>query len=134
MKRFVSGLLLVSTQALMFLVLATDRTSWEQNRFIGSMLPVMLIITDLNATRFSFQEIRGQKFRLTVYGLSLLLFAVHLLSFLNVISIQSAIPPRFPGLRRGVSAVLGLSFFPLMLVNIFYLIRDTDRRGHGRPL
>lgn len=134
MKRFVSGLLLVSTQALMFLVLATDRMSWEQNRFIGSMLPVMLIITDLNATRFSFQEIRGQKLRLTVYGLSLLLFAVHLLSFLNVISIQSMIPPRFPGLRRGVSAVLGLSFFPLMLVNIFYLIRDTDRRGHGRPL
>ena len=37
-------------------------------------------------------------------------------------------------LRFELTQLLGLAFFPLLLVMTYYIIRDTSRRASGRTL
>ena len=96
---------------------------------LGAAMPFILILFDYNTVRFTWQEIRGQTFRLSVYALSLGLFLYHLLAYFEVISL-----PLPEALRLELTLLLGLAFFPLMLVMMYYLIRDTSRRASGRTL
>ena len=94
-------------------------------------LGAKLVLLDYNAVRFTWQEIRHQKFRLTVYALSLLLFLYHLLAALGVVSIQSLLPEQ---VRFEVNFLLNLAFAPLLLVTIYFAVRDTWRHMYDRPL
>lgn len=96
---------------------------------LGAAMPFLLILLDYNTVRFTWQEIRGQTFRLSVYALSLALFLYQLLAYFEVISI-----PLPEALRFELTLLLGLAFFPLLLVMTYYIIRDTSRRASGRTL
>lgn len=96
---------------------------------LGAAMPFLLILLDYNTVRFTWQEIRGQTFRLSVYALSLALFLYQLLAYFEVISL-----PLPEALRFELTLLLGLAFFPLLLVMTYYIIRDTSRRASGRTL
>ena len=96
---------------------------------LGAAMPFILILLDYNTVRFTWQEIREQAFRLSVYALSLGLFLYHLLAYFEVISL-----PLPEALRPELTLLLGLASFPLMLVMMYYIIRDTSRRASGRTL
>ena len=96
---------------------------------LGAAMPFILILLDYNTVRFTWQEIREQAFRLSVYALSLGLFLYHLLAYFEVISL-----PLPEALRPELTLLLGLASFPLMLVMMYYIIRDTSRRARGRTL
>ncbi len=96
---------------------------------LGAAMPFILILLDYNAVRFTWQEIREQTFRLSVYALSLGLFLYQLLAYFKVISL-----PLPEALRLELTLLLGFAFFPLMLVMMYYIIRDTSRRASGRTL
>ena len=96
---------------------------------LGAAMPFLLILLDYNTVRFTWQEIRGQTFRLSVYALSLGLFLYQLLAYFEVISL-----PLPEALRFELTQLLGLAFFPLLLVMTYYIIRDTSRRASGRTL
>ena len=98
---------------------------------LGAAMPLLVMLLDYNAVRFTWQEIRHQKFRLTVYALSLLLFLYHLLAALGVVSIQSLLPEQ---VRFEVNFLLSLAFAPLLLVTIYFAVRDTWRHMYDRPL
>ena len=96
---------------------------------LGAAAPFILLLLDYNTVRFTWQEIREQTFRLSIYALSLALFLYHLLAYFEVISL-----PLPEALRLELTLLLGLAFFPLMLVMMYYIIRDTSRRASGRTL
>ena len=100
-------------------------------RVLGAALPLVMILLDGNAVRFTWQEIRTQTFRLFVYALSLALFLYHLLTALGIISIQSLIPEQ---VRLEVNLLLNLAFAPLLLATVYFVIRDTWRRMYDKPL
>ena len=50
---------------------------------LGAAMPFILILLDYNTVRFTWQEIREQAFRLSVYALSLGLFLYHLLAYFD---------------------------------------------------
>lgn len=82
---------------------------------LGAAMPFILILLDYNTVRFTWQEIREQAFRLSVYALSLGLFLYHLLAYFEVISL-----PLPEALRPELTLLLGLASFPLMLVMMYY--------------
>lgn len=96
---------------------------------LGAAMPFLLILLDYNTVRFTWQEIRGQTFRLSVYALSLALFLYQMLAYFEVISL-----PLSEALQLELTQLLGLAFFPLLLVMTYYIIRDTSRRASGRAL
>ena len=98
---------------------------------LGSALPLIMILLDYNAVHFTWKEIVWQKSRLVVYTLSLVLFCYHLLTFMNLISIERLIPDR---IRVEVNLILGLAFAPLLLATMYLTVRDTWRRMYKRPL
>lgn len=98
---------------------------------LGSALPLVMILLDYNAVHFTWKEIVGQKPRLVVYALSLVLFCYHLLTFMNLISIECLVPDR---IRVEVNLILGLAFAPLLLATMYLTVRDTWRRMYERPL
>lgn len=100
-------------------------------RVLGAALPLVMILLDGNAVRFTWREIRTQTFRLFVYALSLALFLYHLLTALGIISIQSLIPEQA---RLEVNLLLNLAFAPLLLATVYFAIRDTWRRMYDKPL
>ena len=83
------------------------------------------------AARLTWQEIRRQGFRLTVYALSLVLFLYHLLTLLGVVSLQTVVPAH---LWPHVELVLGVAFFPLLLAAMVLAVRDTWRSMNEQPL
>lgn len=103
----------------------------ELSAIFGAATPLIMILLDYNAVRFTWQEIKLQKFRLAVYALSLLLFLYHLLTTLGILSIQDLVPEQ---IWFKVNLLLGLAFAPLLLATIYFIIRDTWRRMYNRPL
>ena len=129
-RRVVSVLLTVATSAAMLYLYASDDAE-RVGPVLGAALPLMMILLGSNAARLTWREIRRQGFRLTVYALSLVLFAYHLLTFLGVISLQAAISAN---LWPHVELMLGVAFFPLLLAAMVLAVRDTWRRMQEQPL
>ena len=101
---------------------------------VGVCMPLIMIVLDYNAVRFTWREIKGQWFRLAVYGLSVLLFLYHVLAFAGVFSIPRLIPDHMDELRFYVEATLALVFVPLTLLTMGIVIRDSWRKTFGKPL
>ena len=100
----------------------------------GACVPVLTMVIGCNEVRYTWREIRGQWFRLAVYGLSLLLFLYQALVLTGVFSIPRLIPAHMDDLRFYVEAALALAFAPLLLLNIGIVVRDSWRRTFGKPL
>ena len=98
-----------------------------------SLLPILAILFGYNQTRFTYCEIRSQKFRWIIYGLSLAVCSLCLLSYFNFLSITH-ITPAMPTYRRNLILVLVVSIFLLMVLNLAISIRDISKRENGLPL
>lgn len=98
-----------------------------------SLLPMLAILFGYNQTRFTYREIRSQKFRWIIYGLSLAVCSLCLLSYFNLLSITH-ITPVMPTYRRKLILVLVVSIFLLMVLNLAISIRDINKRENGLPL
>ena len=129
-QKMIETILGVAIAALL-LYTVTAGTAGAAGRLLGAAMPLLVMLLDYNAVRFTWQEIRHQKFRLTEYALSLLLFLYHLLAALGVVSIQSLLPEQ---VRFEVNFLLNLAFAPLLLVTIYFSVRDTWRHMYDRPL
>ena len=79
-----------------------------------SLLPILAILFGYNQTRFTYCEIRSQKFRWIIYGLSLAVCSLCLLSYFNLLSITH-ITPAMPTYRRNLILVLVVSIFLLLI-------------------
>lgn len=129
-QRVIGAILSIAIAIIMLYTFTADGAE-DAGNVLGAALPLIVLLLDCNAARFTWREIRRQKFRLTVYALSLLLFLYHLLTALGTVSIQNLLPVQ---IRFEVDLFLGLAFAPLLLVSICFLIRDTWRRICDRPL
>ena len=129
-QRVIEAILSVAITLIMLYTLTADGAE-EAGNILGAALPLIVLLLDYNAVRFTWREVRRQKFRLTVYALSFLLFLYQLLTALGAVSIRRLLPEQ---LRFEVDLFLGLAFAPLLLAMICFLIRDTWRRMCDRPL
>ncbi len=85
-QRMFGTILSIAITMIMLYTLTADGAE-DAGNVLGAALPLIVILLDYNAVRFTWREVRRQKFRLTVYALSLLLFLYHLLAALGVVSI-----------------------------------------------
>lgn len=129
MQKAVGVFLFIIINVIMLYSFTTD--SAELSAIFGAATPLIMILLDYNAVRFTWQEIKLQKFRLAVYALSLLLFLYPLLTTLGILSIQDLVPEQ---IWFKVNLLLRLAFAPLLLATIYFIIRDTWRRMYNRPL
>ena len=129
-QRVIGVILSIAITIIMLYTLIADGAE-DAGNVLGAALPLIVLLLDYNAVRFTWREVRRQKFRLTVYALSLLLFLYHLLAALGAVSIQRLVPER---VRFEVDLLFGLAFVPLLLAMICFLIRDTWRRLCERTL
>lgn len=90
MQKAVGVFLFIIINVIMLYSFTTDGA--ELSAIFGAATPLIMILLDYNAVRFTRQEIKLQKFRLAVYALSLLLFLYHLLTTLGILSIQDLVP------------------------------------------
>ncbi len=100
----------------------------------GAVMPVIMMVIGYNEVRYTWREIKGQWFRLAVYGLSVFLLLYQALVLTGVFSIPSLIPAHMDDLRFYTEAALALAFAPLLLLNIGIVVRDSWRRMEDRPL
>ena len=132
MKNVISFLISASLVAI-FLIPKIFTLSSQELLLTYSLLPLLAILFGYNQTRFTYREIRGQKFRWTIYGLSLVVCCLCLLSFFNILPITH-ITPSMPIYREKIILILAVSIFLLMLLNIAISIRDINKRDNGLPL
>lgn len=132
MKNVFSFLISASLVAI-FLIPKIFTLSSQELLLTYSLLPLLAILFGYNQTRFTYREIRGQKFRWTIYGLSLVVCCLCLLSFFNILPITH-ITPSMPIYREKIILILAVSIFLLMLLNIAISIRDINKRDNGLPL
>ena len=116
-----------------FFIPKTVTLSSQELLLMYSLLPMLAILFGYNQTRFTYREIRSQKFRWIIYGLSLAVCSLCLLSYFNLLSITH-ITPAMPTYRRNLILVLVVSIFLLMVLNLAISIRDINKRKNGLPL
>lgn len=116
-----------------FFIPKTVTLSSQELLLMYSLLPMLAILFGYNQTRFTYREIRSQKFRWIIYGLSLAVCSLCLLSYFNLLSITH-ITPAMPTYRRNLILVLVVSIFLLMVLNLAISIRDINKRENGLPL
>ena len=90
---------------------------------------VTIIYGDNGAGKTTFHQL----FRWIIYGLSLAVCSLCLLSYFNLLSITH-ITPAMPTYRRNLILVLVVSIFLLMVLNLAISIRDISKRENGLPL
>lgn len=100
----------------------------------GATMPVIVMVIGYNVVRYTWREIKGQWFRLAVYGLTLAQFLYQMLAIPGLISLPELVPAHWPDLRFAVEAVLSLAFVPLLLLNIGIAVRDSWRCMQEKPL
>lgn len=130
----VVGMMITMASYALTIYLFTTGEELKAPGILGSSLPLMMILLDHNRTRFTWGEIKGQWFRLTVYVLSMALFLYQVLAALGLVSLQNFFQAHMHDTQLDVELFLGVAFFPLLLLNIAFTIRDTNRRMYGRPL
>ena len=118
----------------MSIFLRTSDQAVAASSLLGAFLSLFIMGVGYNEVRYTWKEIRGQWFRLAVYGLSVLLFLYQALVLAGVFSIPSLIPAHMDDLRFYVEAALALAFAPLVLLNIGIVVRDSWRKTFGKPL
>ncbi len=134
MKTFISWTVSFFLLAILFLPRVMD-LPYPQRLLLRSLLPICAIIWGYNQVRFSFREIKGQWFRLTVYGLSLLPFAICALSCARVISLTNIhIAGGISAQRRAALVALVVSIAILTVFNLYFALRDGSRRERDLPL
>ena len=116
-----------------FLIPKMITLSSQELLLLYSLLPLLAILFGYNQTRFTYREIRGQKFRWTVYGLSVAVCSLCLLSYFNFLPI-TYIAPGMPAYRKKIILVLIVSILLLMLLNLAISIRDINKRENELPL
>lgn len=132
MKRVFSFLISTALVTIFFIPKVFTLSSQEL-LLMYSLLPLLEILSGYNQTRFTYREIRGQKFRWTIYGLSLAICSLCLLSYFNFLTITH-ITPDMPIYREKIILILAVSIFLLLLLNIVISIRDINKRENGLPL
>lgn len=113
MKKVFSFLISAALGAI-FLIPKMITLSSQELLLLYSLLPLLAILFGYNQTRFTYREIRGQKFRWTVYGLSVAVCSLCLLSYFNFLPI-TYIAPGMPAYRKKIILVLIVSILLLML-------------------
>ena len=104
--------------------------SYHLDMLIYSMYCPIIILWGYNKTRFTWEEIQNQGFRLAVYILSLALFLLHVLSCLGLTHIEQDMTYFKYLFNR---CLIYLDVF-LSFACLFFALRDGYRREHGRPL
>lgn len=132
MKKVFSFLISLALGAI-FLIPKIITLSSQELLLLYSLLPLLAILSGYNQTRFTYREIRGQKFRWTIYGLSLAICSLCLLSYFNFLTITH-ITPGMPIYRKKIILILAVSIFLLLLLNLAISIRDINKRDNGLPL
>lgn len=132
MKRFFSFLITALLVAI-FLIPKIITLSSQALLLLYSLLPLLAILSGYNQTRFTCCEIRNQKFRWILYGFSITVCFLCLLSYLNVLPITH-ITPDMPNYQKAFILSLGILIVLLMLANLGLSIRDINRRDKGLPL
>lgn len=130
----VVGICTAIVSCAMSILLHTSDQVVAASSLFGAFLPLLMMGIGYNAVRYTWREIRAQWFRLTVYGLSALLFLYQVLAYTKVFSIPHHIPDHMPELRFYAEAALALAFAPLLLLNIGITVRDSWRQTFGKPL
>lgn len=123
-------LLITSITTMILAIVVTREIPGKYYDLFQASLAVLLILSDYNEMRWSFSEIKGQKFRMVSYGLSLFLFLLCLLSAVDVITLTH-IEPGMSMLKKIVNAVLAIILFVLMVINVGFVVRDVGRRDQG---
>lgn len=129
----VFSFLISATLVTIFFIPKIVTLSSQELLLMYSLLPMLAILFGYNQTRFTYREIRSQKFRWIIYGLSLAVCSLCLLSYFNLLSITH-ITPAMPTYRRNLILVLVVSIFLLMVLNLAISIRDINKRENGLPL
>ncbi len=133
-QKAIGWFVFIANLAGMIFTHTAEGAALDASSIIGAALPLLMILLDYNEARFTWGEIKGQRFRLAVYCLSLALFLYHVLDFLGLFSIQHLLPAHMPEVQFGAELFLGVMFFPLLLINICFTIRDSYRRMNEQPL
>lgn len=107
--------------------------SSQQTMLLYSVLPILAILAGFNATRFTYREVRHQKFRWISYGLSLVVFIICLLSYFDILPVKY-IGPGMSQIQKGAVIVLLGLILLLMVINLIISIGDINRRDKGWPL
>lgn len=132
MKKVFSFLISAALVTIFFIPKVVTLSSQEL-LLMYSLLPMLAILFGYNQTRFTYREIRSQKFRWIIYGLSLAVCSLCFLSYFNLLSITH-ITPAMPTYRRNLILVLVVSIFLLMVLNLAISIRDINKRENGLPI
>lgn len=132
MKKLID--ILISVSLVMILVVRRGLEPplhWDM--LLGSLLPPLEILWGWNRARFTVREIRYQKFRLTVYGLSVIVFLLCLLPCVGILP-TAGVDGSLTKVQ--VAAVKGMVFLIIGLVvaNLVISHRDNTRREEKRPL
>ncbi len=132
MKKLFSFLISASLVSIFFIPRCFELSS-QQTMLLYSLMPILAILTGYNATRFTYREVRHQKFRWISYGLSLAVFIVCLLSYFDILPVTYIGPDMSQVQRVAVVVLLGLNLL-LMVINLIISIGDINRRDKGWPL
>lgn len=132
MKKFIRFLISLSLVAILLIPKIAELSS-QQSMLLYSLLPLLAILMGFNETRFTYREVRHQKFRWTIYGLSAAVFVLCLLSRLNILPVTH-IAPGMSQFQRSTVLFLAVLIVLLMLINLVISIGDINRRDKGWPL
>lgn len=132
MKKLFSFLISALLISIFFIPRCVALTS-QQMMLLYSVLPLLAILFGFNATRFTYREIRHQKFRWISYGLSLAVFIICLFSYFDIFPLTYIGPGMSQMQKSAVIVLLGMILL-LMGINLIISIGDINRRDKGWPL
>lgn len=132
MKELFRILISASLASIFFLPRYFELSS-QQTMLLYGTLPILVILNGFNETRFTYREIKHQKFRWITYGLSAAVFIICLLSYFDILPV-TYIGPGMSRVQRGAVIVLISMIFLLVVINLIITIGDINRRDKGWPL
>lgn len=104
--------------------------SFSASILMFSFLPPLACLCGILRNRVVLQEVKQQKFRLAVYGLSIILFILCLLSYFGVFSFTQIEGGLTLG-KKWINYTLATAIAFLTLFNLVIMIRDTNKRDRG---
>ena len=132
MRKVISYLLNLSVPVTL-LVIKTVSFPFHYSILVFSLLPLFAILMDLWFFPVVFQTLRRRPFRLVVYGVSLAVFFVALLSCLGVIPLMRIDAGVTLERAKLLQAIVYL-IFGLFVLNMTTILRDKFRQDNYFPL